>query len=78
VAFRFTLPVDGRVELRIYDLRGALVARPIDEQLPAGTYEREWSIAAATERVRPGVYFARLVTPKQTVGARIVIGAHNR
>ena len=73
VSFRFTLPSDGQVEVRIYDLRGALVARPIHERLPAGTHERTWSIGAGSGTVRPGVYFARLVTPSQSIGARIVI-----
>lgn len=75
VSFRFSLPADGRVELRIYDVRGSLVAKPVDEWLPGGTYERTWSIAAARERIHAGVYFARLVTPTETRNARIVIGA---
>ena len=71
--FRFTLPAGGRVRLEVYDVRGALVAEPLDESLPAGTHERTWSFASSPHRVRAGIYFAKLVTDHGTSTTRLVI-----
>jgi hypothetical protein len=57
----------------VYDLRGALVARPFDEVFPRGTHERAWSFEASAKRIRPGIYFARLITDHGTADAKIVI-----
>jgi hypothetical protein len=58
----FELPRVMHVKLRIYDVRGRLVARLRDEVLGAGYYPERWSDAA----VPSGVYFARLETPDGT------------
>jgi hypothetical protein len=71
--FRFTLANGGRVRLRIYDLHGALVAEPVDEFLSPGAYERTWAFASSPQRVRAGIYFARLTTNRGTATTRVVI-----
>jgi hypothetical protein len=71
--FRFTLANGGRVRLQIYDLHGALVAEPVDEFLSPGAYERTWAFASSPQRVRAGIYFARLTTNRGTATTRVVI-----
>jgi hypothetical protein len=74
VNFRFTLARAGRVQLSIYDLRGSLIARPIDEELAAGTVEREWWVRGSLRGApRPGVYFAKLVSPQGEARTRVVL-----
>jgi hypothetical protein len=52
----FTLPRDERVELRIYDIRGALVATLADGRRPAGVHRVRWNAADRAS----GVYFCVL------------------
>ena len=56
---RFTIPSGtgrDRVRLAVYDVRGAEVARLVDEVLAPGTYERELS----GRTLEPGIYWSRL------------------
>lgn len=52
---RYTLPVEGRVVLSIYDIQGRLVTKLIDKVQPAGYYAWSWG-----EGIASGVYFCRL------------------
>jgi hypothetical protein len=72
VVFRFSLVRAGRVRLTIHDLGGALVARPVDEDLAAGTNERSWQFPGG-RAIRTGVYFARLKTPDGEANARVIV-----
>ena len=73
---RFTVPQDDRretrnVTLRVYDVLGNEVATLVDEELPAGEYEVEFSangglasgirnLQASRKRLASGVYFYSL------------------
>jgi hypothetical protein len=58
---KYDLPVDGRVTLRIYDIRGALVRTLVDTDLPRGSYQATWDGRDASGRgMASGSYFARL------------------
>lgn len=60
---RFDLAQPADVDLDIYDLRGARVARLQHGALPAGRHERTWDGSdLAGRRVAGGVYFARMKT----------------
>ena len=56
VNLRFGLPKASHVRLDLFDVRGARVARLIDEVLAAGYHERSWN----AEGRASGLYFARL------------------
>jgi trimeric autotransporter adhesin len=71
VAFRFTMPREGRARILLFDLSGALVATPLDEALPAGTHQRSWSIPRG--RVPAGVYFAKLELPGESRSTKLVV-----
>jgi len=53
----FTLPSDGRVVLKVYDITGKEVAALLDENMKAGVYQQAVFDAS---RFASGVYFARL------------------
>lgn len=52
----FRLPRSGQTELRVYNLRGVEVAKPLDASLPAGEHKVEWQAGASAS----GVYFVVL------------------
>ena len=53
----FTLPEDGRVVLKVYDLTGREVATLVDEERIAGVYQQAVFDASP---LASGMYFARL------------------
>ena len=58
---KYDVPVDGRVTLRIYDVRGALVRSLVDADLPRGSHQATWDGRDASGRgMASGSYFARL------------------
>ena len=58
-AIRFAVPTRGHVTLRIYNARGAEVATVVDQEMPAGAYERSFSAAGLPS----GTYLYRLTGP---------------
>ena len=59
----FTLPAAGQVYMAIYDAKGQMVARLIDESLPAGAHTVDLDGRDAYGASMPsGTYFCRLTT----------------
>jgi hypothetical protein len=52
----FSLGLDGQTTVEIFDVSGALVARLLDEHLPAGDYMVTWSAGSAPS----GLYYCRI------------------
>ncbi len=60
---RFSLPSDGRVELRVYDAAGRVVSVLVNEVMSAGEHAVVWNGTDSRGRaVSSGVYFATLKT----------------
>ena len=60
-SIEFTLAAAGRVRLEIFDTRGRLIDRLVDEELPAGRHTVVWNGTGPGGRpVASGVYFYRL------------------
>jgi aminopeptidase N len=58
---RFGLPSASNVSLRVYDVRGALVATLAERRYGAGVHEAVWNATNARgEPLASGIYFARL------------------
>ncbi|MGD9900562.1 MAG: S8 family serine peptidase, partial [Calditrichaceae bacterium] len=55
---RYSLPGDARVELAVFDVRGAMVRQLVNEYQKADQYELSFS----GERLASGIYLLRLVT----------------
>jgi hypothetical protein len=60
----FATPVAGRAQLQIFDLRGRLVATPLDRVTSAGSHEVPWSGRSdGGDVLSSGLYFVRLTSP---------------
>jgi hypothetical protein len=57
----FDIASSGRVRISIFDMRGMLVRRLVDEDMPAGRHEIVWNGATdGGAHVASGVFFCRL------------------
>jgi hypothetical protein len=70
----FDLPVSGRVNLRIHDVRGRVVRTLAAEELPFGSHTLVWAGVDERGRAVPsGVYFYRLETPGFTATRKMLL-----
>ena len=58
-AIRFKVPMRGHVSLKVYNMRGEEVASVVDQEMPAGAYERSFSASGLSS----GTYMYRLIGP---------------
>jgi hypothetical protein len=65
----FNLPTRSFVLLKIFDVIGREVASIVSEELPAGTYSRQWNAA----KMSSGIYFYRLQAGSFTQTKRLVL-----
>jgi flagellar hook assembly protein FlgD len=60
---RYTVPSRGHVTIDVYDARGEVVARLVDEEKEAGAYTVAWDgIDQSGARPGSGIYFARITS----------------
>jgi hypothetical protein len=72
-SFRFGLASAGEVALEIYDTQGRRVRQLVQGTLVAGLHVASWDGADDRGvRVRPGVYYYRLITPGTRFEKRLV------
>jgi FtsP/CotA-like multicopper oxidase with cupredoxin domain len=70
----FSIPVAARTQLRIFDVRGKLVATLVDRDLPAGSQFADWNGRGDNGNGVPsGVYFYRLTVPGQATLTRKLV-----
>ncbi len=70
----FDVPRSGRVRLAVFDIRGRMVSRLVDEVRPAGRHSVRWN--GRDQRghaVSAGVYFARLEDGRQVSTSKMVL-----
>jgi hypothetical protein len=68
------VPRDARVSLRIYDLRGRLIAEPFAGNMTAGRHAVEWDGQDQGGRAAPaGIYLMRLDDGQRQVTAKAVL-----
>ena len=68
------LPTASRVDVRVHDLRGALVRNLADGDLPAGVHQLRWDGLDQSGRPAPaGVYFVRAEAGDRTGRVRFVL-----
>jgi len=74
VSFRIGLARAGRVQLRVVDAQGRLVAKPIDEDFSAGTYAAAWDGRTRTGQLaKAGVYYLSLSVPGARQTRRVTL-----
>ena len=66
--FNLALPHDAIITLRIYDVTGRLIDKPISGRNSAGYYNIPWSPEVST-----GVYFYKFESPWQNKVGKIVL-----
>jgi hypothetical protein len=73
--FRVHVPEPSRqCKLRVYDIRGALVCRVLEERLVAGIHEVAWDgTNEAGQRVSSGVYFVKLYADNVAAERKLVM-----
>lgn len=70
----FDLPRDAYVELKIYDVRGSLVATLLEEERPAGRHSVAWNGRDRFDRaVASGVYFSRITAGEWSATRRMTL-----
>jgi hypothetical protein len=70
----FYLEHSGHVSLKIFDLRGALVATLADENLPAGPQHKVWSgTNDRGQTVASGSYFYRLEADQKSISRKMLL-----
>ncbi len=71
---QFSLVSPGLVRIMIYDVRGALVRRLVDEARAAGTHAEVWNGADDSGRqAASGIYFVRMMAGSYTETKKIVL-----
>jgi hypothetical protein len=68
VALNLSIPFGAAVEMRVYDVSGRLVAKPVSGQLSAGNHEINWIPAVSS-----GIYFYTLDSPWEDVTGKIIL-----
>ena len=71
---QYALETEQHVRLTIYDASGRLVARLVDEVVPAGTQRVRWTaVSQSGHDLASGVYFVRLKTAHSTATRKLVL-----
>ena len=65
----FSIPVEGNVSLKIFNVIGQEVATIVNENLSAGTYSFQWN----AENQSSGVYFYKLITDSNSEMKKMVL-----
>jgi len=73
-SIEYTLPVDGHVSLKMYNVTGQLVRTLVDEDKPAGYYTTTWdSRSTGGAVVASGTYFYRLSAGDYTATRKMIL-----
>ena len=68
-SFAYTIPVEGMVELNVYDVGGRVVAQLVNGWQNAGTYPIEWD----AQELSSGVYIVKLLTAENTTSQKLML-----
>jgi M6 family metalloprotease-like protein len=70
----FSLASAAKVQIAIYDVKGSLVRRLVDQTMPAGTHSTRWNgVDDAGRPASSGIYFVRMIAGSHTEVRKIVM-----
>ena len=70
----FVVPAQAPVELTVYSVDGRMIRSVTHEELPAGSYTRDWDGRDAQGRlVSGGVYVAKLTVGTAVLTKRLIL-----
>jgi len=73
-AMSFVVPAQALVELAVYSVDGRMIRSVTHEELPAGSYTRDWDSRDAQGRlVSGGVYVAKLTVGSAVLTKRLIL-----
>jgi len=71
---KFFLPGNMNVKVEVFDSHGAKMATLADGPQTAGSHQLEWNgLSAQGQKAASGVYFYRVVTPKQSITKKMLL-----
>jgi hypothetical protein len=74
VSIAFYLPSESKISLAIHDVRGRRIRLLAEGSRPTGVHSVSWNgLDASDHRVKPGVYFFRLLVNGTPIGERRVV-----
>ncbi|MCX7785414.1 MAG: T9SS type A sorting domain-containing protein [candidate division WOR-3 bacterium] len=72
-AICYSLPVQDKVSLQIYDINGRLIKTLVSETKPADNYSVHWNGRDnKDEELSPGIYFARLMLANKSIIQKVI------
>ncbi len=70
----FSLPVESKVKLEIYNIKGQKVTTLLDEQLGTGKHNITWKGTTSNQKqVSSGIYFYKLSTPDKCITRKMLL-----
>ena len=70
----YSIPEQGHVSLKIYDVTGRLIRTIVEESKAPGTYTVDWNgLNDQGRNAATGTYFCRLVTAKQAITRKMLL-----
>ncbi len=70
----FSLPVENKVKLEIYNIKGQKVTTLLDEQLASGKHNITWKGTNSNQKhVSSGIYFYKLSTPTNSITRKMLL-----
>jgi photosystem II stability/assembly factor-like uncharacterized protein len=67
--FRYSIPTQSKVVIKVYDILGNEIATLIDEEKPVGTYELTWNAA----NLSSGIYFYQLKAGDYVIAKKMIL-----
>jgi len=67
--FKYTIPIQSKVIIKVYDILGDEIETLVNEEKPAGTYQINWNI----DNLQSGVYFYQLKVGAFTATKKMVL-----
>ncbi|MCD4695449.1 MAG: T9SS type A sorting domain-containing protein [Bacteroidales bacterium] len=74
VNISYNLIDDSRVTLSIYDALGNKIGNMLNENQPKGEYKIDFDLLSLNYKIKPGLYFCKLVVNNKTYINKLIIG----
>ena len=68
-SFQYSIPIDGMVNISVYNINGRIIAELVDSYVSSGTYIYKWNANNASS----GVYFIRMVSGNAIYTQKIML-----
>lgn len=70
---KYSIPEDGLVKLKVYNLLGQEIVTLVNSAQKAGRYEVVFDASSGSRRIASGVYYYRMETQKYTSIKKMIL-----